>query len=125
MNWKIDPSLVTVSFLPPIEQADQFKELVVLKNGAPQSVDEDEAAKLLALEDIKIKLDLGGGSMGKGDGNAFAQHEATYWTCDFSREYIAVSWCGALDESNSQKEADSDFAIDPLTFHRLTETTGK
>lgn len=90
-NWVIDPSLVTVSFLPPQDQSESFNELVVLKNGTPQKVNEDEAAKLLALEDIKIRLDLGGGSLAKGDGNAWAKHEATYWTCDFSREYIAVS----------------------------------
>jgi glutamate N-acetyltransferase/amino-acid N-acetyltransferase len=60
---------------------------VVLKNGAPQPVDEEQAAKLLAHEDIAIEVDLQGGSAGQQG----CTHEAKYWTCDFSKEYISVS----------------------------------
>ncbi|PWN52434.1 arginine biosynthesis protein ArgJ [Violaceomyces palustris] len=86
-SWSIDPSRVTVTFVPPAEVAKEHRELVVLKDGAPQKVDEVEAGKLLAYEDINIVVDLAGGS----DGDAGAKEEAKYWTCDLSREYIAIN----------------------------------
>ncbi|CAO1615161.1 unnamed protein product [Parajaminaea phylloscopi] len=92
-GWSIDPAKVTVNFLPPSTATPEdgdFKPLLVLENGTPQKVDEAEAGRLLALEDIVIDLDLQGGSSASGNG---AQHtqQATYWTCDFSKEYVAIN----------------------------------
>lgn len=89
-GWSIDPAKVTVKFLPPAS-ADQgtYKALTVLKDGTPQKVDEEEAGRLLALEDIKIQVDLQGGMWASGEGKA--EEEATYWTCDFSKEYVAIN----------------------------------
>jgi len=91
-TWSIDPSLVTVRFLPPAsasetESSKLLEPLLVLDNGVPQKVDEDEAAKLLGLEDIVIEVDLKGGSAGASG----AREAATYWTCDFSKEYVAIN----------------------------------
>ncbi|PWN95892.1 ArgJ-domain-containing protein [Tilletiopsis washingtonensis] len=83
--WQIEPSRVTVSFSPPA--GVEGETLVVLKNGAPQPVDEEQAAKLLAHEDIAIEVDLQGGSAGQQG----CTHEAKYWTCDFSKEYISIN----------------------------------
>lgn len=94
-GWRIDPTKVDVSFVPPPTAAGQgFQPLPVLVNGAPQPVDEEKAARLLALEDIVIVLDLKGGA---GFGSGPANQHAKYWTCDFSKEYIAVSFsCSSL-----------------------------
>ncbi|KAK0555090.1 glutamate N-acetyltransferase [Tilletia horrida] len=88
-KWNIDPSLVTVKFLPPASapSGSSFKPLLVLDNGVPQKVNEDEAAELLGLEDIVIEVDLKGGSAGASG----ARESATYWTCDFSKEYVAIN----------------------------------
>ncbi|CAD6892815.1 unnamed protein product [Tilletia laevis] len=87
-KWNVDPSLVTVRFLPPTSSSSsEFRPLLVLDNGVPQKVDEDEAGKLLALEDIVIEVDLKGGSAG----SSGARESATYWTCDFSKEYVAIN----------------------------------
>lgn len=82
--WDIDPRKVNVTFMPPAS-APGLEPLKTLIDGVPQVVDEVHAAKLLSHEDIIIDMDLQGGSWGtKG------QAEATYWTCDFSKEYITV-----------------------------------
>lgn len=73
----IDPTKVSVTFIP----SDGTAPLPVLVNGEPEKVDEDRAKKILNLEDINIVVDLGM----KGDG------EATYWTCDFSYEYVRIN----------------------------------
>ncbi|KDN53449.1 Arginine biosynthesis bifunctional protein ArgJ beta chain [Tilletiaria anomala UBC 951] len=92
--WAIDPTRVTVSFeLPPTLSSSEARTadvqpLTVLENGTPQEVDEDAAARLLSLEDISIVVDLQGGSWGQQQG---VREEATYWTCDFSKEYIAIN----------------------------------
>lgn len=97
-GWSIDPAKVTVRFLPPSTAAsvsgangEAFKPLVVLKNGAPQPVDETEAGRLLALEDIVIEVDLQGGAWADVNGGNEAKASATYWTCDFSKEYVAIN----------------------------------
>ncbi|CEH12421.1 related to ecm40-acetylornithine acetyltransferase [Ceraceosorus bombacis] len=89
-GWQIDPTRVTVSFVPPEAASDggqTHETLVVLKDGAPQAVDEEKAGRLLALEDINIVVDLQGGSFGAES----AKEEACYWTCDFSKEYISIN----------------------------------
>ncbi|KAK0541137.1 glutamate N-acetyltransferase [Tilletia horrida] len=87
-SWTVEPSLVTVKFLPPTSaDSTSFKPLLVLDNGVPQKVDEDEAGRLLGLEDIVIEVDLKGGSAG----SSGARESATYWTCDFSKEYVAIN----------------------------------
>ncbi|CAO1638821.1 unnamed protein product [Sympodiomycopsis kandeliae] len=88
-NWSIDPSKVTVKFLPPPGSSSSFKPLTVLKDGTPQVVNEKEAGKLLALEDIVVEVDLQGG-LWTGEIRE-ASEKATYWTCDFSKEYVAIN----------------------------------
>lgn len=69
----IIPDKTSVSFLP----TDGTAELRLLVNGEPEQVDEVRAAEILKLEDLEILVRLGTGS-----------EEATYWTCDFSHEYV-------------------------------------
>ncbi|PWN18125.1 arginine biosynthesis protein ArgJ [Microstroma glucosiphilum] len=92
-GWSIDPQKVTVKFLPA-KGASQGEELVVLLDGAPQKVDEEAAGRLLQQEDICISVDLQGGQWSGGGAAASAKQateEATYWTCDFSKEYVAIN----------------------------------
>lgn len=69
----ISPDQTNVSFLP----TDGSAELKLLVNGEPEAVDETRAAEILELEDLEILVRLGTG-----------KEEATYWTCDFSHEYV-------------------------------------
>ena len=85
--WTLDPSKVNVTFLPPPHQPDDLASLPTLVNGVPQAVNETQAKKLLSYEDIYVDVDLQGGSWG-----SQGRSEATYWTCDFSKEYITVRW---------------------------------
>ncbi len=92
-KWQVDPNRVTVKFvLPPTaseaERGSVPNDLTVLKDGVPQKVDEAEAAKLLALEDIAIEVDLQGGSFGLDSGTKLEQ--ATYWTCDYSKVSVGA-----------------------------------
>lgn len=112
-NWQIDPTLVTVSFVPPPHESANFEELVVLKDGAPQRVDENKAAKLLALEDICIIVDLKGGSEGKQG----AKEEAKYWTCDFSKEYISVSGGRDVGCGRQMNDTLADVLTRPLCIY--------
>ena len=70
---EIVPEKTSVSFVP----ADGSAELELLVNGEPQTVDEARAATILEFEDQEILVRLGGGF-----------GEATYWTCDYSHEYM-------------------------------------
>ncbi|CAK7202352.1 Arginine biosynthesis bifunctional protein ArgJ, mitochondrial [Sporothrix eucalyptigena] len=72
----IAPEQTNVSFLP----TDGSAELKLLVNGEPEAVDEARAAEILELEDLEILVRLGTGS-----------EEATYWTCDFSHEYVTIN----------------------------------
>ncbi|KAN0061836.1 Arginine biosynthesis bifunctional protein ArgJ, mitochondrial [Thecaphora frezii] len=81
-GWKIEPSKVTVAFVPGEGGGEP---MVVLRNGTPQEVDEEAAAELLAHEDIRISIDLQGGSSGE------SGHKARFWTCDLSKEYVAIN----------------------------------
>lgn len=72
------PERTSVSFVP----VDGSAELKLLVDGEPEAVDEERAGKILESEDLEIRVDLGGGETGSG------REEASYWTCDFSHEYV-------------------------------------
>ncbi|CAG8438408.1 14012_t:CDS:10 [Ambispora leptoticha] len=72
----INPSSVSVSFIP----TDGTTPLNLLVNGEPELVDEKRASEILAMEDLEIGVDLGGGD-----------HSAKMWTCDFSHEYVTIN----------------------------------
>ncbi|RYP49682.1 hypothetical protein DL768_004655 [Monosporascus sp. mg162] len=73
---EIAPERTSVSFVP----TDGSPELKLLVNGEPEQVDEARAAEILELEDLEILVRLGTG-----------KEEATYWTCDYSHEYITIN----------------------------------
>ncbi|KAJ9118290.1 hypothetical protein QFC22_004201 [Naganishia vaughanmartiniae] len=78
----IDPSTVSVSFNPPAS-ASNATPLKLLTNGEPEpEIDETRASELLKEEDLEIVIDLGVKEGGE---------EATYWTCDFSHEYVTIN----------------------------------
>ncbi|TKY85783.1 hypothetical protein EX895_005323 [Sporisorium graminicola] len=77
LTTDIDPSKVSVSFVDP---AGEHEGITVLKDGNPVKVDEAQIGKLLTKEDIRIVIDLQNGT-----------EDCTYWTCDLSREYIAIN----------------------------------
>ncbi|CAK7223952.1 Arginine biosynthesis bifunctional protein ArgJ, mitochondrial [Sporothrix curviconia] len=72
----VAPDQTSVSFVP----TDGSAELKLLVNGEPEAVDEARAAEILELEDLEILVRLGTGS-----------EAATYWTCDFSHEYVTIN----------------------------------
>ncbi|KAK3994729.1 ArgJ family-domain-containing protein [Cladorrhinum sp. PSN332] len=72
---EIVPEKTNVSFIP----TDGTAELKLLVNGEPEQVDEARAAEILELEDLEILVRLGTGNK-----------QATYWTCDYSHEYIKM-----------------------------------
>lgn len=75
----IDPTKVSVSFVPSPKIGGSSLKLLV--NGEPESpIDEARASELLAEEDLEIDVDLAQGS-----------EEATFWTCDFSHEYVTIN----------------------------------
>lgn len=67
------PERTNVSFVP----ADGSEVLRLLVNGEPETVDEARAAEILGFEDLEILVSLGTG-----------EAAATYWTCDYSHEYM-------------------------------------
>ena len=75
------PERTSVSFVP----TDGSGILNLLVDGEPEAVDEARAATILESEDLEIRVDLGGGTSGKG------KKEANYWFCDFSHEYVVKS----------------------------------
>lgn len=77
---EIDPTRVSVSFLPP--KLENGEPLHVLVRGEPEIVDEARASELLALPEIVIEIDLGLPEGGE---------SATYWTCDFS--HVSTEFC--------------------------------
>ncbi|KAF9529580.1 arginine biosynthesis protein ArgJ [Crepidotus variabilis] len=72
---KIDPSKVSVTFLPSSTLSDQSP-LTVLLKGEPHPFSEARAKEILKEEEFEVVVDLGLGG-GKGE-------EARYWTCDLS-----------------------------------------
>ncbi|KAJ9099898.1 hypothetical protein QFC21_003903 [Naganishia friedmannii] len=78
----INPSTVSVSFNPPASAGNTIP-LRLLTNGEPEpEIDEARASELLKEEDLEIIIDLGVKEGGQ---------EATYWTCDFSHEYVTIN----------------------------------
>lgn len=73
---EISPEKTNVSFIP----ADGSAELKLLVDGEPEVVDEARASEILQAEDLEILVRLGTGKA-----------EATYWTCDYSHEYITIN----------------------------------
>ncbi|KAG8630603.1 hypothetical protein KVT40_002222 [Elsinoe batatas] len=61
--------------------------MTLVKWGQPQEVDEELAKEVLEKEDVSIyvKLDDRGGDPTNNKGRA------TYWTCDFSHEYVTIN----------------------------------
>lgn len=78
----IVPARTSVSFVPTGGKGEPLRLLV---NGEPEAVDEARAGEILQEEDLEILIDLGGGLDGKG------REEASYWTCDFSHEYVTIN----------------------------------
>ncbi|KAI1658926.1 DNA replication factor C-like protein [Daldinia decipiens] len=74
---EIIPEKTNVSFVP----ADGSPELKLLVNGEPEIVNETRAAEILEFEDLEILVRLGTG-----------KKEATYWTCDYSHEYMVEKY---------------------------------
>ena len=70
---EVVPEKTNVSFIP----TDGSAELKLLVDGEPEAVDEARASEILELEDLEILVRLGTGDK-----------EATYWTCDYSHEYM-------------------------------------
>lgn len=70
---EITAEKTNVSFIP----ADGSAELKLLVNGEPEAVDEVRASEILQSEDLEILVRLGTG-----------KEQATYWTCDYSHEYM-------------------------------------
>ncbi|KAK7964229.1 arginine biosynthesis bifunctional protein argJ [Apiospora saccharicola] len=73
---EIIPEKTNVSFVP----SDGSPELKLLVDGEPEMVDETRAAQILEHEDLEILVRLGTG-----------KEKATYWTCDYSHEYITIN----------------------------------
>lgn len=73
---EVTPEKISVSFIP----SDSSPELKLLVNGEPESVDEARASEILEHEDLEIHVNLGSG-----------KEEVTYWTCDYSHEYITIN----------------------------------
>ena len=76
LTFRIDPTLVSVSFVP----VDGTAALKLLIKGEPEVVDEKRAKEILKEEDLEVSIDLGMGD-----------ESATYWTCDLSKEYIEIN----------------------------------
>jgi glutamate N-acetyltransferase/amino-acid N-acetyltransferase len=72
----VAPDRTSVSFVP----SDGSAELKLLENGEPVPLDEARASEVLDLEDVEIVVRLGTGV-----------EKATYWTCDYSHEYITIN----------------------------------
>ncbi|KIK67679.1 hypothetical protein GYMLUDRAFT_54455 [Collybiopsis luxurians FD-317 M1] len=78
LSAPLHPNKVSVTFVP----SDGTTPLPVLINGEPEKVNEERASEILALEDLEIVVDLGGGE---------GTEVAKYWTCDFSYEYVRIN----------------------------------
>ena len=78
-----DPSKVNL-FMGCLDESGNrpLPEQQLVKNGAPFDVNEDTALAILKHTDItaRLELNLPGG-----------KEQATYWTCDFSYDYVKVN----------------------------------
>lgn len=87
---QVTPACTSVSFIP----TDGTKELQLLVRGEPQDVDEFRAKEILEMEDLEILVRLE-----DRDGDVATElnkpqrkvHEAVFWTCDFSHEYVTIN----------------------------------
>lgn len=77
------PAQTSVSFVP----TDGSPELKLLVRGEPEQVDEERAKQILEMEDLEILVRLSD----SGDAAKEAKHEAVFWTCDFSHEYVTIN----------------------------------
>ncbi|KAM3417919.1 Arginine biosynthesis bifunctional protein ArgJ [Cercospora zeina] len=80
---QVDPEATSVSFIP----ADGSEELKLLVRGEPQNVDEVRAKQILEMEDLEILVRLEDRPVP----NRRRTHEAVFWTCDFSHEYVTIN----------------------------------
>ncbi|EME43299.1 hypothetical protein DOTSEDRAFT_174069 [Dothistroma septosporum NZE10] len=84
--YPVKPRRTSVSFIP----ADGTEELKLLLRGEPEQVDEVRAKQILEAEDLEIlvRLEDDGETAPSGDKKV---HEAVFWTCDFSHEYVTIN----------------------------------
>jgi len=89
MDGQVRPSETSVSFIP----TDGSGELLLLKRGEPQDVDEERAKQILEMKDLEILVRLNDvdSAIAKGDTALGDTFEATYWTCDLSHEYVTIN----------------------------------
>jgi glutamate N-acetyltransferase/amino-acid N-acetyltransferase len=66
--------------IDPAEVSIKFNDLEILSPGYKLSLDEKAASAILSKSEFTINIDLGAGS-----------ESATWWTCDFSEEYISIN----------------------------------
>lgn len=83
----VQPSRTSVSFLP----TDGSAELRLLVRGEPELVDETRAREILEMEDLEILVRLEDDGEGAGSSAADTVHEAIFYTCDFSHEYVTIN----------------------------------
>lgn len=57
-----------------------IQDVVVLRRGTPLSFDAPALSESMRGEEVRIRLDLGQGG-----------EETTFWTCDFSAEYVSIN----------------------------------
>ena len=81
----VKPAFTSVSFIP----ADGSEELKLLVRGEPEQVDEARAKQILEMEDLEILVRLE--DYGEGKASERTVHEAVFWTCDFSHEYVTIN----------------------------------
>jgi glutamate N-acetyltransferase/amino-acid N-acetyltransferase len=65
--------------------ADKSRFLHLVQDGEPHNVDEEMGLKILRQRDIGIEVDLG--VVAKNS----SQNSFTMWTCDLSKEYVAIN----------------------------------
>ncbi|KAK0926303.1 Arginine biosynthesis bifunctional protein ArgJ, mitochondrial [Friedmanniomyces endolithicus] len=82
----VEPERTSVSFVP----ADGSEELKLVVHGEPEVVDEGRAKEILEMEDLEILVRLDDGPAPEGRERK-TQHEAVFWTCDFSHEYVTIN----------------------------------
>lgn len=83
---QVKPSRTSVSFIP----ADGSEELKLLVRGEPEQVDEERAKQILEMEDLEILVRLEDGEQRHIVPEPMV-HEAVFWTCDFSHEYVTIN----------------------------------
>ncbi|KAI6139707.1 arginine biosynthesis bifunctional protein ARG7 [Pisolithus tinctorius] len=87
LSTPLNPTSVSVSFVhssPTNSTSTNPTPLPVLINGEPAGVDEERASQILGQDEFGIVVDLGGQGVG-------GKERATYWTCDFSYEYVRIN----------------------------------